>query len=420
MLSLLLALQLVTPPTPDVRLNTLDGWLQAVAQHEPGTADAPVLRVREMNRLGLDWVRRDLRTVLTLMRDPKASVFYDEPNPRFPHRPPGVLVYGRVELEALRQFATRARALGNRNDVLKRGALLHTDTAMLAPADGRPAEGRLDGQLSVQLDDARQFGLRDVISHFEVARQLLDLITTNPDKNEPAHPASDEDVRLWYVATAAFMIGYQKFDLGHFPRASQLFPSDPDIQFMVGGFHASMAAPRWQIGLQRADLRGFEIGVESRRDELRLAETALRRAAASGPNVPEARLRLGRVLGMQGRAVDATRELRVALPQLTNPLLLYYVELFLGRELETLNQFAAARAAYQHAADLYPRAQSPRIALSQLSVRAGNRAVALTEARQAFGAVDDLDDPWWSYEVSAGRAADILLEQMRKALSGQR
>jgi len=420
LLPLLLAVQLVTPPTPDVRLNTLDAWLQAVAQHEPGTVDPAALRVREMQRLTLDWVRRDLQAVLTLMRDPKASIFYDEPNPRFPHRRPGVLVYTRVELETLRAFAFRAKALGNRNDVLKRGVLLHTDVAILAPADAGPVNGRRrDGQVSVQLDDARQLGLQDVVSHFDIARRLLDLITTHPDKNEPANPASDEDVRLWYAATAAFMINYQKFDLDHFPRASQLFPSDPDIQFLVGGFHASMAAPRWQIGLQRADLGGVELDVRSERDELRLAEAAFRRAA-SGRNAPEARLRLGRVLGLQGRAVDAVKELRAALPGLTNPLLIYYAQLFLGRELETLNQVAGAQAAYQHAAELYPHAQAPRLALSQLAVRAGDRQVAVTESRRAFGATDDHDDPWWSYDVSAGRAAAIVFERMWKAFPGPR
>ena len=77
----------------------------------------------------------------------------------------------------------------------------------------------------------------------------------------------------------------------------------------------------------------------------------------------------------------------------------------------------AAREAYVRAAAFYPRAQSPRLALSALATRMGDRKEALAAIEPLFRlpeAAAERDDPWWIYLDSAGRNADALLAEMRR------
>jgi tetratricopeptide (TPR) repeat protein len=97
-------------------------------------------------------------------------------------------------------------------------------------------------------------------------------------------------------------------------------------------------------------------------------------------------------------------------------LLRYYGELFLGAEEESLTQYDAAFDAYHRAAALYPTAQSPWLALSQLARRRGDRAAALRALQQVFDlpSEPDRDDPWWTYYVAQARNIDQLFEDLRR------
>jgi tetratricopeptide (TPR) repeat protein len=102
-----------------------------------------------------------------------------------------------------------------------------------------------------------------------------------------------------------------------------------------------------------------------------------------------------------------------------DPLLRYYAELFLSAEEEELGHRDAARLAYEHAAALYPDAQSPLLALSRLARRNGDRPGALRAIQQVFALSPDKnerDDPWWIYNVAQARNADALLEDLRASL----
>jgi hypothetical protein len=106
------------------------------------------------------------------------------------------------------------------------------------------------------------------------------------------------------------------------------------------------------------------------------------------------------VLGRLGRHAPAADVLQSAIRGGATGTLLYLAELFLGSEEEALGNTAAARAAYGRAAALYPRAQSPRFALSQLARRAGDRAAAQRELRLIAELPEqetDREDPWWTY-----------------------
>ena len=54
----------------------------------------------------------------------------------------------------------------------------------------------------------------------------------------------------------------------------------------------------------------------------------------------------------------------------------YYRSLFTGDAAEALGHVDEARAAYERAAVLYPKAHSPRFALSQMAARDGNTIAA--------------------------------------------
>ena len=140
--------------------------------------------------------------------------------------------------------------------------------------------------------------------------------------------------------------------------------------------------------------------VSSARGELVRAERFFRDSLVHRPDHVEARVRHGRVLDDLGRHEEASEELRRAIADGASEQLLYLAQLFLGRAEEALGHDEAARAAFERASALYPNAQSPRLALSQIARRAGNRAAAQRELQAIAALPDDerrREDPWWLY-----------------------
>jgi Tfp pilus assembly protein PilF len=140
--------------------------------------------------------------------------------------------------------------------------------------------------------------------------------------------------------------------------------------------------------------------VSTAQGELVRAERFFREALIHRPDHIEARVRHGRVLDDLKRHDAAAEELRRAIADGAGEHLLYLAHLFLGRAEEARGRDNAARAAFERASALYPNAQSPRLALSQMARRAGDRAAAQRE----LGAIAALphdersrEDPWWLY-----------------------
>jgi hypothetical protein len=84
---------------------------------------------------------------------------------------------------------------------------------------------------------------------------------------------------------------------------------------------------------------GFAIDVDSAPLELRRAESFFRGALSQDPAHAEARLRLGRALGLLDRHADAASALRAASESLADSQQRYYGDLFLGAEEEALGRF---------------------------------------------------------------------------------
>jgi tetratricopeptide (TPR) repeat protein len=184
--------------------------------------------------------------------------------------------------------------------------------------------------------------------------------------------------------------------------------------------HAHFASPVVQNAF--ADLKlpeGFHLKVADERRELELADACLRRAIGLEPANAEARLRLGRVLALQQKYTDALTELREAAARAQEPIQLYFVHLFTGQVQAEVQQYELARASFTRAAALFPYAQAPGLALSELAWRRGDRAEALAPLRRLSPKPSDeggpMDaDPWWTYDLSYARDAAPLVAQLRK------
>jgi tetratricopeptide (TPR) repeat protein len=447
------------------RIEALERWLKAIARHVPGEDDDPLQEIAGWPNTSLKdlWIEANVLSQI-IRSDAVRTMNGKRVSASFNVRGAGqktstairysatqsrrltvlACAAGGVLVEPLclamgaaeeldpefRQMAVLARAAklrGDDNYIMRRGAILHSDVAILAPLSMKAAgEVRPTGgleRLRMEISDGREIDLAQSAVHWEIARMLLDLVV--PRGGDRAAPERDDMVRLWYRATASWMQLREDHDKLHLDRARQLFPSDPDILFLSGCQRETYAGAPIQTAVRSAVLpTGVVIDIGSDRTELREAEAFFRRALEIKPDYPEARLRYGRVMGVLGRHAEAASELRRAVADLTDRQLLYYAELFLGAEEEALGNRDAAGVAYEQAAEGYPMAQSPLLALSQLARRHGDRRGALRAIDRLF-ALDqadrgDHDDPWWGYYVAQARDAEDLLEAMRQPYGSER
>ena len=447
----------VLPPHREIivstdRVDRLERWLKAVDQHEPGEIDDAASEIGRFSETALRDLWVDAQSFVALMRDRNTSVFQATSGPppvrtRIIYKPADlrrmrvlacaaagllddrdcVAIVGKGGLDGeaarLAEHAATSREAGDEyNDILRRAALLHADVAMLAPsAAAEPGSAHAAVQTiapqiaRVTTSDGIDRHVQLVGVHWDIGRKLLDAVRT-PHEPMP-HPERDRMVRDWYRATSAWMISSENHDTKHLDRAREIFPNDRDILFLSGCQHEAYARPLIQSAVKTAVLPArFLIDVDSAGPELRRAESFFRGALSQDPAHAEARLRLGRTLGLLDRHADAASELRAASESLADAEQRYYGNLFLGAEEEALGRFEAARAAYGRARQGYPQAQSPYLALSALARRTGDRAGALRATEEMLDLSKDpaRNDPWWSYFVVGARNAEDWLDDLRR------
>jgi tetratricopeptide repeat protein len=400
----------VKPPS---RSEHLRRWLDATEHHKPG-ADDDALGVFDAWRPDdFAYLTLDISSLLQLISDPDLRTFsYLQPGRYIPIH----VTYSGSDLKLIVELAKAARGRGtrpgevisperlvrNRNHVLKRGAILHTDVAIEVllgkRSSGRSVPGGME-EFTLLMPDGRSQGMSVDVGHWEFARRLLDKVAPTP--------ARDEFVRRWYNATAAYLEGLEQLTPAHFTRGLGLFPDDPGLLFFAGCLHEALAQTRVQDAMQGAAVPAdVKFDVSSRRVELREAESLLQKALKAQPNHLEVRIHLGRVLGLRGDHVEAQTLLGKTVADAKEPLLQYYAKLFLGAEKEALGDRAQARDLYNDASVLYPAAQSPRLALSLLSAVDGKRDDALATMAVVLRLPGEArKDPWWTYYYSQGRNA---------------
>jgi tetratricopeptide (TPR) repeat protein len=370
-------------------------WLAIVEAHQPGRIDEALINVYYWPDDRLRALENDLVRVLRTRNPP-------------------------IEASQLQLDVPDIRAR-----ILRRAAMLHTDAATLTSVrDSRTenwAATPRRGTGGVLLNDGFGTGFATSPAHWLLARLLLDALPT---------PASDEFVDLWYRATTAFQLASGDYATAddQLAHAQTLLPARAHVWLGTGVVHAHFATPSVQDALVDLKLpQGFVLKVFDERREMELAEQAFRRATALEPDNAEARLRLGRVLSLQQRHADALTELRAARRVAREPVQLYYVHLFTGQVESDLQQNELARLSFTQAAALFPQAQAPNFALSELASRQGDRAAALAALRRGppkatgdaerpgAGPADrQMDaDPWWTYDVSYARNAPDLVARLR-------
>lgn len=380
-------------------------WRAAVEDHKPGKIDDAVIGINA-------WSYRDLAaTVADLvgLRDLLVKL-RTGPGPSFRLPKYANHTFSASEVEAILGVTPEEGAPREVNRLLERGAILHTDIALLAAIETVPygaPEAAMRGR------DGRAGGVVATV-HWEIARRLLDAVT-------PA-PSADPFVRSWYRATTALLqhdydLAYARPQLEH---GLAILPNDAALLFGSGCLHEAHASPLVQSMVRSAGTT-VSLNVGSPTSHLRLAERYFREALAVDPAMTQARLRLGRVLGLLGRHDEAIAELQRAVQASGDRQMLYYGEMFLGAEKRALGLDEDARAHYERAAGICPSAPSPQIALSDLGQRAGNRPAALGAIQRAFASAADRQspgDPWWVYSIAPFANAEDLLDACRRHVQG--
>ena len=243
-------------------------WAQTVLEHEPGRSDSRIVTVAS-------WSNRDLRTIgidagalVQAMRQPSRVAFSTRTDDGHSHH----IQYTANQIRRLREMACSLTGMsnpdckpvkqaldrdsvlarlsdasqlakgGDDNFLLRRGALLHTDIAMLGLAasaepisQATPADPQ---SIRVTIADGRETDMVQSASHWEIARMLLDEVTP-PGASKPA-PGRDDMVRLWYRATATWMQRDSHLDTTHLDRAREIFADDADIMFLTGSLHENL------------------------------------------------------------------------------------------------------------------------------------------------------------------------------------
>ena len=404
-------------------IRKIKEWRMAVANHTPGEPDAAAATI------GRSY---DVETVLLAI----AAVLGKESTKKLQYtrstsydgitigRSPVPMISTDVVGSFGAVIAPHLELTVSPNQVLKRGALLHTDIALLGL--GRGAEDSL-----VQSDDGRVTGAAGG-RHWKYARLLLHWSASDPSR--------DAMILQWYIATTAYMFSQRQWGFVELNLllALKYFPTNPTILFYVGVLHEINAAPKSQNVLYPNPGLLYKINAapksqnalhpnptsfyfDSKDEERNLALKFFRQAINADPNFAEARLHLGRVLGLIGKHEEAAEELRKAAAAVQDPQLQYFASLFLGIELMTMNRPDEARSQFMRARALCPDAQSPLLGLSRLAQKNGDIQDAYLSVQEIFklpGRDSVGDDPWWNYDLSHARNATQLLSEMRKAFRG--
>jgi tetratricopeptide (TPR) repeat protein len=335
--------------------------------------------------------------------------------------------------ERLARMAGTIRQVPGPDAFLKRAAVLHADAALNRHRGGvRPAEpaarsvdalprGAFTALVSVGSlyinRDGEILGETAMEWNWPFARALLDLIlSSQPD---------DPFVAAWYHTTTAFMFqrGLYGETVPHLRRAAVVLPDDARILFDRASYAEVQGLPRTQVLLSDHDSRAARdligvpsnarhtLGIPDARETNEEAERLFRLALRADPSFVEARVRLGRLLGLRKRHDEAASELARALAANPTGPVLFYAHLFAGRVAQQQGKIAGAAEHYKAADAVFPGAQSAGLARSQAALLESDVAGALESIRR-IDKSSTARDPWRWYQLGAGRDADALLREM--------
>lgn len=241
-----------------------------------------------------------------------------------------------------------------------------------------------------------------------------------PGTHPPGVPHADWDalkgfIRDWYLVVASRLqsVGALAFLKTHVRQGLELFSDDPELLLARGAISEGEAdsgvvdrslAPRIYV----ADY------VDRWRRLMSAAGGDYEAAARRQPDLHEAVLRWGRVNSHLGDRTAARRALERVATSNAPANLRYLAQLFLGDLAERERQPERARAAYESALALFPRAQAPMLALSLLCDSAGEAECARQWLSQSMAAAArGRLDPWWAYQRGQAWLGDRRLIAFR-------
>lgn len=218
--------------------------------------------------------------------------------------------------------------------------------------------------------------------HLAVARTYIEKLASREQ---------DSFVRGWWIMVIGFFQG--RFDLeraNRLTRAARASAGNTPELYLAEGVTQEMKWTRIQTDDDKAP---YKVG-----GDLRAAESAYRKAVAGDGALVEARLRLGRVLTLEGELDDALRVLD-PLASTEDAGFRYLSQLFAGDALERRGDAAAAEGRYIAAFAAIPAGQSARLALAHLRHAAGARRAAADAVRATAldRGVAETVDPWSWY-----------------------
>ena len=266
------------------------------------------------------------------------------------------------------------------------------------------------------LDEVRAFAQSDVAVtgvtglQLRMAGQLVEELR----RRSPGDPF----VRAWFLTSGALLLSQREVSVTAelLDRALDLFPADPQLLLFAGTAREWRASFRVQ---DADDLQRVRARIGGKDENLARAEAFYRKAIACDRSLVEARVRLGRVLGLRGSHVEAVAELDSAnsaafADASSARQVRFWASLFLGDEQAALGRYDLSRASYRRALTLYPAADSAHLALTRLEHLAGARDAALAvvvDMVNRRGAVPE--DPWRDYyRPGEARNIDALLQNL--------
>ena len=391
-------------PAPETWRPKVEAWVAAVESHVPGRADAAATAIGRWLNSDISRVMPRIEALLELLTRPLGE----------PRIPPGL---NDEDVQFLRDVAKRVERTMDRNQMIKRAAVLHADVmifglakeARYLTADQARHEEREARRIVVLSKDGEPHGFAVTPRHWDFARWLLAEVLPSP--------ADDPFVRQWYRSTTAHMFGNLRWDESEdqLDFARRTIGPDARLEFDTGCLYERLAAPSVTIVMDALH-RTQPVGpVRSRAASLSRAEAAFKEAVRLDPGFVEARVRLGRVMTLRGRSEEALELLRPVEEGRADPIVRYFAALFLGDVHERAGRRDAAVAAYRHAAALYPDAQSPRLALSAIAIARGDRTGGIDALQRLLELPADekrRHDPWWVYEIGTGRHSEALMEAL--------
>jgi tetratricopeptide (TPR) repeat protein len=214
------------------------------------------------------------------------------------------------------------------------------------------------------------------------------------------------DIRDFSVALAATALAAGSPTTAHpfAEKARRIAPLDPEVQLVYGCVAEGLA--------EEESLRHRESAAAAWREQ---AAAALLDALALDRSLPEARLRLGRLLVGQGHVTEAEPIIGDLETHTADDRLRYLARLFLGRLAERRGRHDEAARAYARALEAWPDSQAARLALAHAVERSSGPAAALPLVAASLAASRRLDraaDPWWLYRFGPPGLAKTALDRL--------